>query len=174
MVRAALQNRSATLGRSPHPAVRIIPAGSVVAGSLLALLPIVSQAGWMPDAGFLMLIAWRLLRSDAWPAWWAAPLGFANDLIAGTPIGQSVAFWSAVMLLLDLADRRTMWRDYWLEWGLAGLLILANEWFSWRISGWSGARVPFSAMWPSVLVSLVAFPLAAGIVGLLDRWRLGR
>ena len=44
-----------------------------------------------PTSGLLMLIAWRLLRADAWPAWWAAPLGFVNDLIAGNPIGLSVA-----------------------------------------------------------------------------------
>ncbi|MCA1653165.1 MAG: rod shape-determining protein MreD [Sphingomicrobium sp.] len=154
--------------------MRIVPAISVVAGSLCALLPIVSSAGWAPDIGFLMLIGWRLLRADAWPAWWAAPLGLANDLIVGTPVGQSVALWTAVMLFLDLADRRTMWRDYWLEWLLAAVLIVVNGAFDWRVAAWSGARVSFAAMVPAILVSIVAFPLAGGIVYRLDRWRLGR
>ena len=78
------------------------------------------------------------------------------------------------MLLLDLADRRTMWRDYWIEWVLATGLILLSEWFTWRVAAWNGARVPFSAMVPAILVSAVAFPLAGGVVNRLDRWRLGR
>lgn len=172
MVRAALHTGS--IGRGPRASVRIVPAVSVVGGSLLALLPIVSSTGWAPDFGFLMLIGWRLLRSDAWPAWWAAPLGLANDLIVGTPVGQSVALWAAVMLVLDLADRRTMWRDYWIEWLLAAVLILADQAFKWQVASWSGAHVQFRAMLPAVGVSVVAFPLAGGIVYRLDRWRLGR
>ncbi len=31
------------------------------------------------------------------------------------------------MLVLDLVDRRTMWRDYWIEWVLAAVLLLVNE-----------------------------------------------
>lgn len=174
MVRAALQPRAGGLGRGPRRGVLAIPAASVVAGSLLSLMPVVTVTGWVPDFGFLMLIAWRLLRADAWPAWWAAPLGFANDLIAGSPLGQSVALWSGVMLLLDLADRRTLWRDYWIEWLLAAVLVLLSSWFAWRVAAWSGARVPFRAMLPAMLLSIVVFPLAAGVVGRLDRWRLGQ
>lgn len=174
MVRSALQPRAGAIGRGPRRGVLFIPAASVVAGSAIALLPIVSDIGWAPDVGFLTLIAWRLLRADAWPAWWAAPLGLANDLLLGSPPGQSVALWSAVMLLLDLADRRTLWRDYWIEWLLAAVLLLASEWFEWRVAAWSGARIQETAILAPLLVSIVAFPLVAGIVGRLDRWRLGR
>ncbi|MDP9085812.1 MAG: rod shape-determining protein MreD [Pseudomonadota bacterium] len=174
MVRSALQQRAGTIGRSPRRGALLVPAASVVVGSTLALLPLVSENGWAPDFGFLTLIAWRLLRADAWPAWWSAPLGLANDLLVGSPVGQSVALWSLVMLLLDLADRRTLWRDYWIEWLLAALLLFASEAFEWRVAAWSGARVPFTQIVPPLLVSIVVFPLVAGIVGALDRWRLGR
>ena len=172
MVRATLHNRTGAIGREPRKTIHVIPAASVVIGSLCALLPVVSSAGWAPDVGFLMLVAWRLLRADAWPTWWAAPLGLANDLIVGTPVGQSIALWSGVMLILDLADRRTMWRDYWLEWLLAALLILLGEAFEWRVAAWGGARVPFVAILPAIALSVAAFPLASGIVSRLDRWRL--
>ena len=86
MVRAALAP-GRRIGQGPRVGAAYLPAASVVAASLLAALPIISTSGWYPDFGFLALIAWRLLRSDPWPAWWAAPLGFANDLIAGAPIG---------------------------------------------------------------------------------------
>lgn len=174
MARSALQQRSGTINRGPRRLALIAPAASVVLGSLCSALPIVSTAGWGPDCGFLMLLAWRLLRADAWPVWWAAPLGFVNDIITGAPIGQSVALWAMVMLLLDLADSRTLWRDYWVEWLLAAVLILANAAFTWRVAGWSGAHLPFSALLPSAGLSMIAFPLAAGLAGMIDRWRLGR
>ena len=173
MVRAALQTRG-RLNRGPRKGVTIIPAASVVAASALAVLPIVADRPVFPDFGFLMLIAWRLHRADAWPAWWAAPLGFVNDLLTGMPIGLSVTLWTAVMLIMDLVDRRTQWRDYWIEWTLAAVLILAVESAEWKVAAWSGAPVPFLQVLPAVLISILAFPLFAFLASRIDRWRLGQ
>ncbi len=173
MVRAALtQNRN--IGQGPVTGARYVPAISVMIAGLLTALPIISTSGWYPDFAFLVLIAWRLLRADAWPAWWAAPLGFFNDLVTGNPIGFSVALWTAAMLALDLADRRTMWRGYWLEWIFAALLLLANEAAEWRVAQIMGASLPFLTVLPPLLISVLSFPIIAWIVSRLDRWRLGR
>ena len=173
MVRAALQSKR-RIGQGPRTGAAYVPAASVIAASVLAALPIVSTSGWWPDAGFLVLIAWRLLRADAWPAWWAAPLGLVNDLVTGLPIGLSVTLWTAVMLAMDLVDRRTQWRDYWIEWALAAVLILAAETAEWRVAGLAGAPFPYAAIIPAFLISVFAFPIAAGVVSRLDQWRLGR
>lgn len=173
MVRAALAPpRRET--KAPLPYARWVPALSVAAASLAAAMPIVAQRGWVPDVAFLMLIAWRLLRADAIPAWWAAPLGVVNDLFTGAPLGMSVAFWSASMFLLEVADRRTMWRDYWIEWVLAAVLIALQQAFVWKVAEWSGASSPFAAMLPPMLISILVFPLVAFFVSRLDNWRLGR
>ena len=142
MVRSALATNK-RLSRGPRKWAEAVPAISVVCGSLLALLPVVSATGWWPDWGLLVLIAWRLLRADAWPGWWAAPLGFFNDLVAGYPIGLSVALWSLIMLLMDIIDRRTQWRDYWIEWAVACLFIALFEVGQWQTAGLVGAPVPF-------------------------------
>jgi rod shape-determining protein MreD len=173
MVRSALASKH-RIGQGPKTGAAYIPAASVVAASLLSALPIVTTSGWYPDFGFLAFISWRLLRSDPWPAWWAAPLGLVNDLVTGTPIGLSVALWTATMILLDLIDRRTMWRDYWLEWALAALLLLLNESAEWWIAKISGAGVPFGWTLAPLLVAIFSFPIAAWAVGRLDGWRLGR
>ena len=173
MVRAALTQRH-RIGQGPRPGAAFIPAATVIAASLLGTLPIVSLSGWWPDFGFLALIGWRLLRSDPWPAWWAAPLGLANDLITGSPVGLSVALWTATMILLDLIDRRTMWRDYWIEWALAALLVFLSETAEWWIAGLMGAPVPVRRIVPPLIISVFAFPIAAWAVARLDRWRLGR
>ena len=175
MVRSALAQRGSAIGRGPRAGADYIPAISVVVGSMISLLPIVSSTGWWPDWGLLMLIAWRLLRADAWPAWWAAPLGFANDLILSNPIGLSVALWAAIMIAMDILDRRTMWRDYWIEWAIAVLFIALAELAQWRIAALLGAPVPLSmSAGPASLVSVLCFPVAAFIAAKLDRWRLGR
>ena len=173
MVRAAL-SQPKRFGQGPSRYALFVPAATVVTASLMAALPIVSTSGWFPDFGYLVLISWRLLRADPWPAWWAAPLGLVNDLFTGYPIGFSIALWSATMLALDLIDRRTMWRDYWIEWMVATVLIAIDEWLDWRVARAAGADLPFTMMLPQLLISVCAFPLSAWVVSRLDRWRLGR
>ena len=173
MVRAALSS-GRRIGQGPRVGAGYLPAASVVAASMLSALPIVSTSGWYPDFGFLALIAWRLLRSDPWPAWWAAPLGLANDLITGAPIGFSVMLWSATMLLLDLVDRRTIFRDYWIEWALAALLLLLSESAEHWVASLMGAQLPYRFIVPPLLIAIFTFPIAAWVVGRLDHWRLGQ
>ena len=175
MVRSALGMQGARLNRGPRAGAEFVPAATVISGSLLSILPIVSATGWWPDFGLLMLLGWRLLRDDAWPAWWAAPLGFANDLILGNPIGLSVALWAAMMIVMDILDRRTMWRDYWIEWAIAALLVALSEIAHWQVAGLTGAPVPFNmSAAPAILVGVLCFPVAALFAVRLDRWRLGR
>lgn len=173
MVRAAL-TPTRRIGQAPWRYARYVPAATVVVASLLVALPIIATSGWYPDFGYLVFVSWRLLRADPWPAWWAAPLGFVNDLFTGYPIGFSIALWSATMLALDLIDRRTMWRDYRTEWVLAGVLIAIDEWLQWRLAGLVGGAPPLNMMAPTVIISICVFPLSAWIVARIDAWRLGR
>lgn len=173
MVRAALSSPK-RFNQGPSRYALFVPAASVVVASLMSALPIVSTTGWFPDFGYLALISWRLLRADPWPAWWAAPLGLVNDLFTGYPIGFSIALWCATMLALDLIDRRTMWRDYWIEWMVATVLIAGEEWLLWRVAVLGGARISFLLMIPQLLISIFAFPLSAWLISRLDSWRLGR
>lgn len=176
MGRSALAPRGGvSLTKGPRAGFLYLPAATVIAGSAVALLPIVSPSGWWPDWGLLLLIAWRLLRADAWPVWWAAPMGFVSDLIHGNPIGFSIAAWSAIMIAMDLLDRRTLWRDYWIEWAIAALLIALVELAEWQVSAIAGAAVPLRVTTgPAIIIAILCFPIAAFIVARLDRWRLGQ
>jgi rod shape-determining protein MreD len=173
MVRAALAP-GRRIGQGPRRYAAYVPAATVVAATFLSALPIISTSGWYPDFGFLVFIAWRLLRADPWPPWWAAPLGFVNDLFTTNVVGFSIALWSATMLALDLIDRRTMWRDYWIEWVLAAVLIAIDEWLQWRVAKLVDAAPPFTRMIPALVISICIFPAFAWIVARIDRWRLGR
>jgi rod shape-determining protein MreD len=78
------------------------------------------------------------------------------------------------MLALDLSDRRTMWRDYWVEWALAVVLIAVSEWAHWRVAALMDAPADPWTLVPQVIVAGLCFPFAAWLVARLDRWRLGR
>ncbi|MEP7316073.1 MAG: rod shape-determining protein MreD [Sphingomicrobium sp.] len=172
MVRSALASKP--MGRQALRFADYVPAASVIAACSLSLLPIVSSSGWWPNTGLLILIAWRMLRADAWPSWWAAPMGFVNDLLMGTPLGLSVSLWTAIMLIMDLVDRRTQWRGYVIEWGVACLLIALAGWVEWQVAALNGAPVPLAQVAPAVIVEMLAFPIAAWLVARIDRRRLGR
>ncbi len=175
MVHSALSlSHGSSLTRGPKRAALSVPAISVLVATALSVLPIMSDHGWWPDAGLLILIAWRLQRSDAWPAWLAAPLGLVHDLLTGAPIGLAVALWPTFMLAFDLIDRRTMWRDYWIEWVLAAIFIALFIVAQWQVAALDGAAVRFVNIAPSILVNAVCFPIAAYLVARLDRRRMGR
>ena len=172
MVRSAL-GRPNALDRRPKRLARSIPALSVGLASMLPLAPVVAEVGWMPETGFLLLLAWRLLRGDVIPAWWAAPLGLWNDVILGLPVGLSVATWTGAMIILDLLDRRIMWRDYWLEWLIAAALIAVAALARQQIDAAMGAHYDLQATLPPIVIAILAFPLAAWAASAIDRWRLG-
>src|SRR3546814_834155 len=123
---------------------------------------------------FLTLVAWRLLRPEMWSATTALPLGLLNDLLAGHPIGQSMALWTITFLAFDLLDSRVLFRDYWMDWFFAALAILFYVWSGWLIGQLMGSSVAFAVMAPQLGASVLAFPLVARIVLGLDRWRLSR
>jgi rod shape-determining protein MreD len=151
-----------------------VPVLSTLAASLLDALPVVVTTPLVPDFAFLMLLSWRLLRPEMWQAYVALPLGLFNDLVAGHPLGQSMALWTIVFLACDLLDSRSGWRDYWLDWLFASLAIAFYVFGGWRVARWMGSGMDFEVLWPQLLLSIFAYPLVARFVVSLDRWRLSR
>jgi rod shape-determining protein MreD len=156
MVRAALASKH-KIGQGPRPTASYIPAASVVVGWLLAALPIVTASGWYPDFGFLALIGWRLLRADpglpvGGPAW---PCQRSHHRVA-------IGFRCIVDRNDDLPrliDRRTMWRDYWIEWPRGDAAAPQRE--RRALAAGVMGTFPFSKVVPALLISIFAFPIAA-------------
>ncbi len=153
---------------------RYVPLLSTMVACLLSLLPIVASTPMIPDLAFLTLIAWRLLRPELWSARAALPIGAFNDLVAGHPFGQSMALWTLAFLALDLVDSRAIYRDFWMDWLLASVLILFYTFGDWFIGHLMGNTASFSIMLPQIAFSVLLYPVIARVVVALDRWRLGR
>lgn len=147
---------------------------TVMLGSLLPQLPIASAVAMMPPLGFLVLIAWRLVRPGLLPVWAGFPLGLFDDLFSGQPFGSAILLWSLTMLGIELLEHRFPWRGFFQDWLVAALVItaylLAAAIFS---GGRIGAHI-FPALGPQLLISIIVFPLVARLVAALDRLRLVR
>ena len=100
---------------------RWVPLLSTLFASLLNALPFVLTTPLVPDIAYLVVLSWRLLRPEIWAAHMALPLGLFNDLIAGHPLGQSMALWTLTFLAFDFVDSRVGWRDYWTDWLFASV-----------------------------------------------------
>lgn len=160
--------------RLHHARRQYVPLLTTIAACLLAALPIVVTSPFIPDFAFLVLIAWRLLRPELWTATTALPLGLFNDLVAGHPLGQSMALWTMTFLVFDMMDSRLVWRDYLIDWLAATLAILFYTFGCWYIGRKLGSDINFAVMLPQIGLSVLAFPVVARIILALDRWRLSR
>ncbi len=163
---------SAPPARAIEIRARLVPIASTLAGSAMALLPTVALTPAWPPFGLLMLLGWRLLRPEMWPAWVGLPLGLADDLLTGQTLGTGMVTWTVALLLADLVEVRLLWRDYWQEWLLAAIAIALAILGGWAIACWTGGAAPMRLLWPQILTSILCFPVIGRLCAMLDRWRL--
>ncbi|MCC7393280.1 MAG: rod shape-determining protein MreD [Sphingomonadaceae bacterium] len=151
--------------------LRLTPTISVLLASAVTLLPLAPGAPLLPPLGLMMLLAWRLLRSDIWPLWIGLPLGLVDDLMSGQPVGSAVFLWSAAILTLDFVDRRIVWRDFWQDWAIAAAMLAVALFVGGLLARSGGPLDLLRLLTPQWLLSLLLMPLAMRLVGSLDAWR---
>ncbi|MEZ5656235.1 MAG: rod shape-determining protein MreD [Sphingobium sp.] len=144
----------------------------LLASALPSLMPIVVQVPTLPPVGLLFLVGWRLIHHELWPLWIGAPLGAFDDIMSGQPLGTAVFLWSVVMMAIEIADARLLWRDYWHDWLIAicaCLFFLAGG----TILGWlSGSTAPLKLILPQLLWSALLYPIIVRFIARIDRWRM--
>lgn len=173
--RARRDRYGSKINRAHSPALAYaVPWVSIMLGSLLPQLPIASAVPLVPPLGYLMLLAWRLVRPGLLPVWAGFPLGLFDDLFSGQPFGSAILLWSATMLGLELIEARFPWRGFYQDWIVAGVI---STWYLVIAALFSGGRIGGTmllVLGPQVLVTLIAFPVLARVVAGLDRFRLTR
>jgi rod shape-determining protein MreD len=159
----------------PPPPIRLaLPIASIVLGSMLVLLPVIATVPIVPPFGFMMLIAWRLLRSDLIAPWAGLPLGLVDDLFSGAPLGTGMASWTIVLLIIEAADQRVLFRDLWQDWSIAAGLIALQLMIGWALGALvGGVPVPW-LLAPQWLCAVLCYPLALRCAAWLDRRRPAR
>lgn len=155
----------------PSPtAAWTIPVASIVAGSLITILPLIATFPVLPPLGLMTLLAWRLLRPDTVRIWSPLPLGLFDDLVSGQPLGSAILLWTVSLLVVDLLDQRLMSRDFWQDWVLAsgaiGFCLIIGRLIATPLEAHVDTLLLFQ-----VIASVLLYPFVARLVGWLDTKR---
>ncbi|NJC33227.1 rod shape-determining protein MreD [Sphingomonas jejuensis] len=151
---------------------RLVPILSTMAGSFVATFPVVAVWPLMPPVGLLMLLGWRLLRPELWPAWMALPLGLWDDLATGQPIGTAPLIWTPILIAIDAADRWIVWRSHLQDWMIAAVALAFALMAAFGLALATGGGGTIIGIMPQLAASILLFPLAQRLCAVLDRWRL--
>lgn len=151
-----------------------LPWASVMFGSLVTQIPIASAVAMVPPLGFLLLLAWRLVRPGLFPVWAGFPLGLFDDLFSGQPFGSAILLWSLTMLGIELLEYRFPWRGFLQDWVVASQVTVAYILVAALVSGGSIDAPALTGLGPQIAISVLVFPLVARLVAGLDRLRLVR
>ncbi|MGE4323196.1 MAG: rod shape-determining protein MreD [Sphingobium sp.] len=162
------------LGRHPSRLRRAgTPVITVLLGSMMTVLPFITQSPLLPPFGLLALLGWRLLRPELWRAWVGVPLGLFDDLMSGQPIGSAMFLWTVTLIAIDAIEQRLLWRDYWQDWLIAAAAIIfcttGGVLFA-RLTG--GGDVKLLLVAPQMVWTILLFPFVARQCVRIDRWRL--
>lgn len=161
------------IGRTPSAFRRqAVPIATVILGSMATLLPAIATAPVMPPLGLVIFLAWRALHRNLWLPWMGLPLGFADDLFSGSFLGTAMVLWTAVLLILDMLDRRFVWRDDRQEWAIAAAAMLFVIIGSYLIGGSAHGLYGPLLLLPQMAMAMLFFPLAMRLCDRLDSWRL--
>lgn len=149
----------------------LIPSASVVAASLICLVPLIAQAPILPPIALMVFLAWRFLRPEIWPIWAGLPFGLFDDLITGSPIGSGMLLWTIILLTLDFAVNRAMWRDYWIDWLAATGALVFYIMADMVLTVFTGGGWVFAPLLPQIAAAILLFPLFLRLCARLDRRR---
>ncbi len=149
-----------------------IPIVSVLLGSIITTLPMLSTQAILPPFGLLFFVAWRLVRPRLWSAWAGLPFGAFDDLFSGQPFGSAALIWSIIMLAIEILDARAVWRDYLQDWLIAAVVIILALCAGHFFVGLAYARPAAVTLVPQIALSILIYPLVVRIIARLDRWRL--
>lgn len=163
------------INREHSPLIALaLPWLTIIVGSILPLFFIATALPLVPPTGYLMLVAWRLVRPGLLPVWAGFPLGLFDDLLSGQPLGSGTLLWSLTMIAIEILDRRVPWRSFLQDWIAAGLSVLGYLLAAFLVSGAQPGAPALVALGPQAILSVLLFPAAARLASALDRLRLTR
>ena len=167
------RSHQSKIGRQPSQlGITVIPPVTVVIGSMITALPIITDYPILPPMGLLVVLAWRLIRPGYWPVWAGFPLGVIDDIFSGQPLGSAAFLWSVIFILLEAVDRKAVRRDYWQDWLIASLAMIIVLIGGMLIVDFRSNILNLELLVPQILLSILLYPFVARLVGAVDNWRV--
>ena len=166
-------SRQSRIGRQPSQLrIKLVPPLTVVLGSMITALPIITDYPILPPMGLLAVLAWRLIRPGYWAVWAGFPLGLIDDIFSGQPFGSAAFLWSVVFILLEAIDRKAVNRDYWQDWLIASIATVFVLIGGMLIVDFQSNILRLDLLLPQILLSILLYPFVARLIGAVDNWRV--
>lgn len=163
------------INREPSPLLAgAVLYGSIIIASWLPTFFVTASMPLLPPFGYLLLVAWRLMRPGTLPSWVGFPLGAFDDLVSGQPFGSAILLWSLTMLIFEWIEARFPWRGFLQDWMASAIAAGSYIILSIAVSGATLSLPLLVASTPQLLLSMALYPIIAAMVALLDRFRLIR
>ena len=167
------KSRHSNIGRQPSQLrIRLVPPVTVILGSMITALPIITDYPILPPMGLLILLAWRLIRPGYWTVWAGFPLGLVDDMFSGQPFGSAAFLWSVVFVLLETIDRKAVSRDYWQDWLIASIATVFVLVGGMLIVDLQSNMLRLDLLAPQILLSTLLYPFLTRFIGAIDNWRV--
>lgn len=80
--------------------------------------------------------------------------------------------WTAILLALDSAENRAMWRDYWIDWLAATGALIFYIMADMVLTALTGGGWLFWPLLPQIAATILLFPLMLRLCARLDQRRL--
>ena len=151
----------------PRSSARLLPWTSVMAGSLVTILPWGGTLPLLPPFGLLMMLSWRLLAPLSLRVWAPALLGLFDDLVSGQPVGSAMLLWTLAYFLVEAMDARSGVRDFVQSWAIAAVAIALCLAGGRLVATPLGAHVD-SVLLLQIVIAILIFPATARMVAWID------
>ena len=152
---------------------QLLPAASILAATMLMMLPLPLAWGVMPDFALLLLIIWARIQPRLLPPWVAFLLGLCADAILGLPFGVFATVFPLAVVLIRIGEARLEGRDLVVDWGVAALLLLGGHLLAHELLGFAGRAPALAPLLAQAGMSILAYPLATAVAARLQRWLVG-
>lgn len=157
----------------PTSALASVPAATLVAGTLVAALPLPLATGALPNLALILLIAWTSLTPRLLPPWSLFLVGLLHDAVAGLPLGVMALVLPAIRIAIRFGEDRMPLRSLGSGWLAAAALVMlaaALELAALAIAGRATAPGPLLVQAGlTILCYPLALALVAAITGRLAR-----
>ena len=152
----------------------VVPYASIMIASILPSLALAGTMPFLPPIGFLIFVAWRIVRPGFLPLWVGLPLGAFDDLFSGQPFGSAILLWSITMITIEFLEARWPWRGFWQDWVTSAIATSLYIPLALSISGTIPNMHHLLVIAPQILLSVLLYPIIARMIARLDRLRLRR
>ncbi|WP_199554311.1 rod shape-determining protein MreD [Sandaracinobacteroides hominis] len=148
---------------------RMVPSATVFLSMLVMTLPMPFAWGVMPNLALLFVIIWSSLQPRLMPSWAAFGLGLFADLLFGGPIGVWALLYPACAIAVGMAESRAEGHSLNIDWAFASVLLILAQLLCWQFLHFTGWEAPLLPLMVQVLITILAYPLAAVVAGRIQR-----